>query len=225
MADDFSIIAASMQKDLHSVNLSSDNIANINTPGFKRSVSFSDYLSTSQSSTLVDSRNTSLRQTHRDLDFGLTGNAYFVLSSPSGTKVITRDGRFYVDSQGYLSSGELRVQGEFGDIFIGDRTLSVTQSGNILVGDFQDSFKLVSLGNKYNLDKVSANTFGFSDSLTDAEKGAYSVHQGFVENSNVDAKDEMINMTTSLRHFELQQKVLRNYNSMIDVGISNLGDF
>jgi len=225
MADDFSIIAASMQKDLHSVNLSSDNVANVNTPGFKRSVSFSDYLSTGQPSTVVDSRNASLKQTQRNLDVGLTGDAYFVLSSPSGNKVITRDGRFNVDSQGYLSIGDLRVQGESGDIFIGDRSVLVDQLGNILIGELQDSFKLVSLDNKHNLVKVSANTFQFSSSLTDSEKGTYSVHQGFLENSNVDAKDEMINMTTSLRHFELQQKVLRNYNSMIEVGISNLGDF
>lgn len=225
MADDFSIIAASMQKDLHSVNLSSDNVANVNTPGFKRSVSFSDYLSSGQPITLTDSRNASLKQTHRQLDVGLTGNAYFVLSSSTGNKEITRDGRFNIDSDGYLSYGGFRVQGESGDIFVGDRTISISQSGNILIGELQDSFKLVSFDDEHTLTKVSANTFQYSSSLSDSEQGTYTVHQGFLENSNVDAKDEMINMTTSLRHFELQQKVLRNYNSMIEVGISNLGDF
>lgn len=229
MADNFSVMALSMQADLHKINASSQNIANANTPAYKRHVSFSSWLnqSTPYTSTIVDRSHGIMNLTNDPFDIALSGNGYFVVSE-DGQDLITRNGSFAVNAEGFLVSSEgLHVQSERGDIFIGDQPLSVNKDGEVLIaGEVSAKFKIVQLSDHAKLIPSGQNTFKlFDQDISQEPSTPYSLHQGYLETSNVDTRLEMLNLVETMRHFELQQKVLRSYNSVIDVGITDLGSF
>lgn len=97
-----------------------NNIANINTTGFKGSdVSFSDTFS--GVGTQVNSKTQSFTQgalgsTGNPTDLGISGNGFFIVKDPSSSiSYATRDGQFHFDSTGYLVNEEgYRVQGYTG---------------------------------------------------------------------------------------------------------------
>jgi flagellar hook protein FlgE len=103
----------------------SNNVANLNTPGFKSTnVSFSDlfdgtggggltYLGSSFSprggegvevgSSLLDFGQGDLQQTDNDLDLALQGSGFLTLLTPDGQTLYTRTGSFAVDKSGFIS--------------------------------------------------------------------------------------------------------------------------
>lgn len=230
MADKFSVMAASMQADLHKVNVSSQNISNVNTPAYKRQVSFSQWLgdtSQPQTTTLIDKSHGIMTLTNGKYDLAISGAGYFVLNE-EGEKLITRHGAFKVDPEGYLVLGQnQRVQGGSGDIFVGNQELRVEKNGDIFLdNEFFTQIEIALLPSAADLIPKSANTYLHSGHIqNESSEQQYQLHQGYLEKSNVDAKLEMLNLVETMRHFELQQKVLRSYNSMIDVGITDLGSF
>lgn len=230
MADDFSVMATSMQADLHKINAASQNIANVNTPAYKRQVSFSQFLDQGAnivSSTLIDKTNASLKLSKSNYDAAITGNGYFLIEK-SGDQVVTRNGQFSVDQEGYLVGvNDYRVQGEQGDIFVGNDVLEINSKGEIHIdNEYIATIRLIHLSPAAKLSPAHLNTFHYSAAdIVQPNSSTTLIHQGYLENSNVDAREEMLNLVKTMRHFELQQKVLRSYNSMIDVGISDLGSF
>jgi flagellar basal-body rod protein FlgG len=59
--------------------------------------------------------------------------------------------------------------------------------------------------------------------LAQAE-GATEVRQGFLENSNVDSMQEMVQLLKSVRHLETMQKVALGYDEMLGAAIRKLGE-
>jgi flagellar hook protein FlgE len=119
------------------INVIANNIANVNTTGFKEAdVDFADTLSqtigtsaasTSQVGTGVTTASItnnfsagSITSTGVTSDLAINGNGFFVVKDPtSGNSYVTQDGSFTVDSSGYLvTSGGQRLQGTAGDIQI-----------------------------------------------------------------------------------------------------------
>jgi flagellar hook protein FlgE len=133
----FSIIKAGMATAKHELSVISNNVANSNTTGFKKSMasyadlapsSLSDSIAASSSGlgslieeTRISHSQSSLIQTEKKTDFGLSGNGFFVLRNPSDASIsFTRDGRFGLDENGFLRStdncyvlGQPTVEGEF----------------------------------------------------------------------------------------------------------------
>lgn len=230
MADDFSVMATSMQADLHRINVASQNIANANTPAYKRQVPFSEFLERSaqiESSTIIDKTNGSLKLTKGNLNLAITGEGYF-LAEKESERVITRSGQFSVDKEGYIvSANNYRVQSLEGDIFVGNDPVQINTKGEISIGgEYISTIRLVYLAPNAELSPAHLSAFHYSpENTVQPHDSKTLIHQGYLENSNVDAREEMLNLVKTMRHFELQQKVLRSYNSMIDVGISDLGNF
>jgi fagellar hook-basal body proteins len=230
MADDFSVLALSMQADMHKINSSSHNIANVNTPAYKRQVSFSEFLVAGgklETSTIIDKSHGSLKLTNSNYDVAISGDGYF-LAQKDGFQIITRNGQFSVDPQGFLTSvNGYRVQSLQGDILVGNQTLEINQQGDVLLNkEYAASLNIVYLWPQSKITPIHESAYLFSESnIIPPESNQAVLHQGYLENSNVDAREEMLNLVKTMRHFELQQKVLRSYDSMIDVGISDLGNF
>lgn len=131
-----------------------NNIANVNTTGFKGSrVTFSDVLSQTMSqgsarttpqqvglgvsvaSTDLDMGAGSLQLTGRSLDLAIQGNGMFVLKTTTGQMTYTRAGNFDWDSEGYLvnpGTGR-RVQGWSADPLTGE----IENTGMGTLGDIQ----------------------------------------------------------------------------------------
>jgi flagellar hook protein FlgE len=120
----FSTALSGLLSNTTALDVVGDNIANLNTQGFKASaVGFQDALTEANGSLQIGAgvgrvtttRNYtqgSIQTTHGPLDAAIQGNGFFVVQDPSGSPLYTRDGRFSFDSSGTLvtSSGDL-VQG------------------------------------------------------------------------------------------------------------------
>lgn len=149
------------------LNVLSNNVANLNTPGFKSSqLQFQDLFyqlqgtggeNSAQIGTGLDTGTTSLnlkqgelRETGNDLDLAIDGNGFFVLRKDNQT-YYTRAGQFEFDTEGYLieRSNKARVAGlgngdKLQDITINglrtnppEATGSITFTGNLSSGDTQ----------------------------------------------------------------------------------------
>lgn len=224
----------------------SNNLANVNTTGFKR-----DYASiTSFPDTLVyasESRvgaqaaqtpvgwlstgvgigetgfiNTDapLRHTGSMLDVALSGNGLFAVKTDAGEKY-TRNGSFGIDGLSRLvdQDGNL-VLGEKGTITIhGDETL-IDEMGNIYVDDtFVDKLKIRHF-EADELEKVGSNLFG---SQTEGKASGARVRQKYLEGSNVDVTIEMVDMITTVRSFEANQKILKSQDEILGRAVNDVG--
>lgn len=139
--------ASALEQFQQQINVIANNIANVNTVGFKQAdVDFADTLSETLGSTAAGSTQIgtgvmtasitndfstpgSLNSTGVESDLAVNGNGFFVVKDPtSGSSYVTQDGTFTVDNNGYLvTSGGLQVQGVSGPIQIsaGSSTASV----------------------------------------------------------------------------------------------------
>jgi flagellar basal-body rod protein FlgF len=231
-----------------------NNLANVNTAGFKRDdVAFQAYLSsaTGQSQAVqppypaaqaganfwiayqsrIDFTPGPLKQTGNVFDLALNGKGFFTAESPEGT-VYTRRGNFTLSPEGVLVTQEgWPVQGAGGEIRVDGRTagpggleFSVGEDGTVRVNekdvgrlrieDFPPSGSLVKVGQGY----FKPAGGGGGKPLED-----FSIAQGYLEMSNVEAIHSMVEMIEILRGYESYQRVIRavddaNSKSINDVG-------
>lgn len=231
----YDIVVASMMADTARIESASHNIANANTTAFKRSVSFADHLQSSEGVTVINSDTSNKydftpavsKFTSRALDLALAGPGFFVLRGEEEL-ILTRAGNFILDSEGFLSSssGE-RVQSENGDVFVGEQKFVITVDGHLILNNEVDGkLRLVLPEKPSQLASIGDGKFTSQSSLfVDLPDDQVSIYQHRLETSNVDIKTEMIEMTKTLKHFETQQRLLKAYDALLDIGISEFGDF
>ena len=173
-----------------------------------------------------------LRQTGNTLDVALQGKGYFVVDSAQGQR-FTRNGNFQLSGEGFLITQEgYKVLGQEGkpikiDTQGGD--ISINPSGGIAVGNGKTSIPvgnllLVSFDDPAKLVKEGNGLFKIADSSVKkqtAEK--VSVHQGFLETSNVNSIEEMTNMIVTLRAFEAYQKIIQSIDEANEQAVNAIG--
>ncbi|HCR16769.1 MAG TPA: hypothetical protein DIU35_04725 [Candidatus Latescibacteria bacterium] len=172
-----------------------------------------------------------LRQTNNDMDLALHGEGFFALTSVNNETVYTRDGQFYVNAEGIL----VNVMGhEFSNS--GGSNIRVTPSGGPMTIDkegqiFQDGAVVDTIG-VFTFDDPNADLRkvggGFMprrpDAIpTEAEPGQYQVMQGFLEDSNVSAIREMVNLIEVTRAHEANQKMIQAFDQNVGRAIGTLG--
>lgn len=200
-----------------------NNIANAQTPGFKRSKlvaeSFAQTLQNTtaslirtnypnspvgtviaQANAALDTSQGSIRNTENKLDFAISGPGAFEIATPNGTQ-LTRAGNFQINSLGELCTTDgYRVQGQAGSIRIADGNWNVTENGTIVLnGQPIDQIKIVGAQN---------NT---------------TVLQGHLEESNLNIVREMVEMISNLRSYEANQKVISFTDHTLDKLINEVG--
>ena len=219
------------------INTISNNVANSQTPGYKSDTSV---MNTFKKELLIlagDKKNqtgsieykyaeqsfTSLEQgtlefSKSPFDIALQGNVYFNIQSEEGAGVLTRNGQFSLDGEGYLYlKGVGRVLGENGEIYIGTSDFSVSNSGEIAVNGQQvDTLALTYIPEDTNVNKIGDNTFSLIDgeafeAPADIE---FSVIQGAYERSNVDVAEEMTNAIAAQSSFQSVSQVIKMLDSI-----------
>ena len=152
-----------------------------------------------------------LRATDNQTDFGINGRGFFAIQKGNQT-VFTRDGGFTVGNNGNLltTTGDTVLSTTNQPIYVGDSkfTLGANNTINvpgqapqtILTADFADYTKLKKIGDNY---------YTGDSPIYNAK---VDVKQNYLEASNVNVTNEMVNMLTTMRNFETNQKVV----SMID---------
>jgi len=223
---------AAMRPKLMRMELIANNLANVNTTGFKRDRLFVQMLKDStagktdaagdldgvQVTQGVDFSDGSLRQTGNPLDVALQGRGFFTVNTPGGLRY-TRSGSFRLSPDGSLVNTDgYQVMGTAGAIRFPDMqklqqaTVSISDAGEVTIDrDTVGKIRVVDFADVSALRKESASLFEAAPGASEVEgPGSLSaVKQGFLEESNVNGVEEMIAMTELQRSFDTDQKVLQ----------------
>lgn len=160
-----------------------------------------------------------------DLAISNDDYAFFAVENISGQELYTRDGGFTIDKDRFLVTTEgYKVLGENGYINLADESFAISSNGIITngSGEVLDNLKVVSFENPETLNKVGNNLMvAHETSITREFQGE--VQQGFLEMSNVNTVNEMINMISVSRAYEANQKVLQTQDEMLGRAVSDVG--
>ena len=235
------VAASGMNAQQTRIDNIANNLANVNTTGFKKSrEAFEDMFyqelthgGESASTARVevgsgvklagiekDHSAGALTQTDNPLHMAVVGDGYFVVKNALGEPLYTRDGTFTLNADGQLVTQNGNEVA--GDIMVPmDATaLEVTQDGTvqvILEGDTDytvlGQIEVATFVHAAGLRSVGGNTFEETTQSGQAEfaelGGEISVQQGFLESSNVDVAEELIEMIMAQRSYELNSKVVQ----------------
>ncbi|WP_447591964.1 flagellar basal-body rod protein FlgG [Aquipseudomonas campi] len=170
----------------------------------------------------------SLQTTEQPLDIAVNGRGFFQVMMPDGTVSYTRDGSFHlnsdgqvVTSQGYALEPAIVLPPETQTFTVGeDGTASITTFGNpapqvignIQTADFINPAGLQAIGNNLFLETGSS---GAPQIGTPGLTGLGVVLQNTLENSNVSVVEELVNMITTQRAYEMNSKVISTADQML----------
>lgn len=170
----------------------------------------------------------SLQTTDQPLDMAINGRGFFQILLPDGTIGYSRDGTYHLDSDGQIVTSNgfalepaIVVPAETQTFTVGeDGTVSVTTAnsaavqiiGNLQTADFINPAGLQAIGNNLFLETASS---GAPQVGTPGLNGLGTVLQNTLENSNVSVVDEMVNMITTQRAYEMNSKVISTADSML----------
>jgi flagellar basal-body rod protein FlgG len=169
-----------------------------------------------------------LQQTGNTLDLAVKGNGFFQIQMPDGTTNYTRDGSFQlnangqmVTSNGYTVLPGITIPANAQSLTIGnDGTVSVTLPGQATaqtVGQIQ----LATFVNQAGLDPKGQNLFaetsasGTPNTGAPNNNGIGALQQGFVETSNVNVVEELVQMIQTQRAYELNSKAVQTSDQML----------
>jgi flagellar basal-body rod protein FlgG len=246
-----------MEAQQMNLDVIANNLANVNTAGFKKSsIQFAEMMydtdktpgaSTTDSSTtptgaqvgygskaVATERNFTqgnLQQTGNTFDVAIQGQGFYKVTLPDGTNAYTRDGSFLVNSdgqlvtnQGYQVTGVGQIPATATNISIGsDGTISATVNNAVVkispitISNFPNPEGLNSLGG--NLYQETAASGNAVDGQTPGQNGMGTLAQGYVETSNVQVVEEMVNMIQAQRAYEINSKAIQTADQMM--GMAN----
>ncbi|HUN65390.1 MAG TPA: flagellar basal-body rod protein FlgF [Bacteroidota bacterium] len=216
-----------------------NNLANINTAGYKRDDVFAQILRQSGQEASLDEGDLSgiqaekytsfkpgaLLQTSAPLDLALTGTGFFAVETPQGTRY-TRNGHFTLASDGTVTTVDgYPVQGTNGPIRIQEvdslapSGIVVTQTGEVLQENKPvGQIRVVGFDNLAGLKKEPNSLFSTAEKETqlDLTSAPTSIRQGYIEESNVDAISEMVSMIELSRSFESNQHALKAQDASLE---------
>jgi len=169
-----------------------------------------------------------LQQTGNSLDVAINGNGFLQVSLPDGTTAYTRDGSLHLDNQGQLvtSSGytltpAITIPANAQSITIGrDGTVSVTQPGSaattqvgaVQLANFVNAAGLQSQGENLYVETAAS---GSPTTNAPGSNGVGVLSQGYIETSNVNVVEELVNMIQTQRAYEINSKAVQTSDQML----------
>lgn len=165
-----------------------------------------------------------MMETGNDSDLALNGDGFFKVQTEDGTRY-TRDGSFKIDANGTLvTSDGYTVLGGNGDINIGQNEFNIDENGNIFLnGQLGNTLDIVTINNDEYLRKEGNNLYTMAEG-TNAEEAAFNgeVLTGYLETSNVDSMKEMVDMISTMRNYESNQKVVQAYDEILGKAVNDI---
>lgn len=222
-----------------------NNVANINTTGFKTdSTVFEEYLMPVAShdhfsgpdrrlsyvqdrATWHDMGQGPVKQTNNPLDVAIDGNAFLVVQTPRGERY-TRNGAFQINAQGQLVTSEgYPVLGDGGPVQFQteDRDINIARDGTISVPDgTRGRLRLVTFANAQRLQKDSTSTFAAPADMPPQAAENVHVMQGSVEQSNVRPVVEMARLIEVSRAYTQLATLLQQHGDIRKSAIERLAE-
>jgi len=238
------------------IDVISNNIANVNTTGFKKSRSdFQDLMyqtvrqpgansgADSQIPTGIQIGHGvrqvatqklytvgNFQNTGNPLDMAIEGDGFFQVTMPDGTLAYTRDGSFKTDSQGRIVTSEgyqlepaIAVpEGATSIEIASDGIISVKLPNNTASQEI-GQLQLVRFINPAGLSSMGRNLLqetnasGAPAASNPGQDGAGTIVQRYLEMSNVQIVDEMVNMIVAQRAYEMNSKAITTSDEMLGI--------
>ncbi len=257
MSDALYIAATGMQSQQTFVDTIANNLANLNTNGFKAGrVNFEDMVyrmaqvgtsSTGDGSPVAGQAHGTgsnvlsisnlftqgnLVQSTGPLDMAIQGSGFLEVTMADGTHAFSRGGSLQVNADGFLTTADGSVLKPAIHVGTGMQTIAIkadgtvttqaagqttpTEVGSIEMASFSDTSGLTPMGQ--NLYQPSAKS-GEPIYGKPGQNGLGTISQGFLESSNVNMINEMVNLMTAQRAYEMNVKVIQAADEM--AGMSN----
>ena len=244
--------ATGMEAQQLNLNTIANNLANVNTPGFKRStIQFQDLLyqkprnagaesgggdvvptgievgnGTRVASTTKIFTQGQLTNSGQQLDLAIQGDGFYEVQKPDGTVAYTRDGSFKLNSSGQVVTTDGRpVLGGFQNVPAGTTAINISESGVVSYqtasGTTTFTLTLSRFANPAGLQSLGGNLYaatgasGAAEAGAPGENGFGSVMQGYVETSNVNIVEEMVNLIVAQRAYEVNSKSIQASDEML----------
>lgn len=247
MSRGFYALTSGMLTQQRKIDISSNNISNLNTAGYKKEqavttnfgnllinkykqngiydeatqISNVSMIRTMEENNTIHSQGT-LEETGSDTDFAIMGAGFFSINQ-NGNTVYTRNGSFNIDEEGYLTLKNIgRVQGEFGDIYVGTDKFSFVEDGSIIVDEeVIDKISLYDFLDYNNLNKAGEGMFASGEvpNLIESPK----IVNKTIERSNVDVTKEMTGLMSSQRALQTASQALKMYDLIQEKAVTEIG--
>jgi flagellar basal-body rod protein FlgG len=174
--------------------------------------------------------------TEQPLDMAVNGRGFFQIQMPDGEISYTRDGQFQINSDGdmvtpdgYLVEPNINIPENATSVTVGkDGTVSAmveNQADPVNLGQIP----LVDFINPQGLQAMGNNLFRETAASGDPQEGEAgigglgAIEQGMTEASNVEVVEELVNMITTQRAYEMNSKVVSASDQMLQFITNNIG--
>jgi flagellar basal-body rod protein FlgG len=162
--------------------------------------------------------------------------AFFTVQDANGEQRYTRDGKFTLDEQGYLTMADgSRVLGTNGapiqlppgmsmdQLTVTPEHRLVNPATNTAVGQFL----ITRVDNPNELVREGDGKFRYIGDGSDVRPlnpgDRVEVRQGYIERSNVDSAQSMVDLMSAMRAYEANQKVIQFYDRSLDKAVNDVG--
>jgi len=169
-----------------------------------------------------------IQVTDETFDVAINGRGFFQVTMPNGDIGYTRNGQFHLNSdselvtaEGYLIEPAITLPDDVQSFTVGvDGTVEVvvagdatpTQIGTLEIADFVNPQGLQAIGQNLFLETAAS---GAPQVAQPGEEGLGILRQGMLEASNVNAVEELVNMITTQRAYEINSKVISTADEML----------
>jgi len=259
MMQSLNTAATGMVAQQTNLDVISNNLANVNTTGYKaQRADFQDLMYQTQNVAGVAASGTSaspvttqlglgttfaattsnfsqgaMTATGGPLDLAVAGSGFFKVLMPDGTDAYTRDGSFSVDANGLLVTSDgypidppvTIPQGASAISISNTGTITATVPGSSDATQITPGIQLTMFSNPGALQRIGQNLFlankasGTAQDGTPGENGSGQIQAGYLEGSNVQVVQEMVNMITAQRAYEINSKAIQTSDDMM--GMAN----
>ena len=169
-----------------------------------------------------------IQVTDETFDVAINGRGFFQVTMPNGDIGYTRNGQFHLNSdnelvtaEGYLIEPAITLPDDVQSLTVGvDGTVEVvvagdatpTQIGTLEIADFVNPQGLQAIGQNLFIETAAS---GAPQVAQPGEEGLGILRQGMLEASNVNAVEELVNMITTQRAYEINSKVISTADEML----------
>ena len=224
------------------VEVSSQNISNLSTPGYKRAVSFESVLDPQGASVdgydtasnigadtdvkvAVDTTAGQQMNTGNPGDLAILGAGFFSVKATSGSLLYTRQGQFQRDASGHLVNAQGCVLQQIGggDLVLKSGDFQVLNDGTVLQsGEAVGRIAIVDLSDPSAMSYAEDGLYSAPDQAASVMSDP-SISQGALEASNVSLGAEMISIMAAMREAQSGQRLMSVYDDLMGRAISTFG--
>ncbi|WP_163328094.1 flagellar hook-basal body protein [Desulfurobacterium thermolithotrophum] len=219
------VLAAGGERAVEQLDTAANNIANINTPGFKKLIEeeMSQHIPDNKGdannllifprfkATHIVLEQGTLQKTDNPLDLALKGNGFFAVKTKTG-ELYTRNGHFFLNAEGKLVDSKGNPVLDIADkeiLLIKNEPIHITEDGVVYQGN--KKVAVLKVVNFQSVKPIGDSYYAGNGTPLPTEA---KVLQGFLESSNVDPVKEMVELINAQRRFEIYGNLIRGLDQL-----------